>query len=98
MIMPCMMFLGNLVYVLMAVAGGFFVATGRFLLGDMQAFLQYIRSFNQPINQLSSIANTLQSTIASAERIFEILEQPEEVAEALSPSTTSSSATPRTIS
>ncbi len=85
MIMPCMMFLGNLGYVLMAVAGGFFVATGRFLLGDMQAFLQYIRSFNQPINQLSSIANTLQSTIASAERIFEILEQPEEVAEAQSP-------------
>lgn len=82
MIMPCMMFLGNLGYVLMAVAGGFFVAGGQFRLGDMQAFLQYVRQFNQPINQLSSIANTLQSTIASAERIFEILEQPEEVPEA----------------
>jgi len=85
MIMPLMNFLGNLGYVLMCVVGGIFVSNGRISLGSMQAFLQYIRQFNMPITQTSNIANVIQSTIASAERIFEILDEKEEVPEASNP-------------
>ncbi|MDL2273219.1 ABC transporter ATP-binding protein/permease [Oscillospiraceae bacterium OttesenSCG-928-G22] len=77
-IMPLMQFLGNLGYVAMCVGGGILVAAGRFVIGDMQAFMQYVRQFNQPITAISNIANVIQSTIASAERIFNLLDEPEE--------------------
>ena len=84
-IMPTMSFLSNLNYVAIAVIGGVQVATGRMSLGDVQAFIQYSRSFTQPIMQTASIANLLQSTIASAERVFELLDAEEEVPEAAVP-------------
>ena len=84
-IMPTMNFLSNLNYVAIAVIGGVQVATGRMSLGDVQAFIQYSRSFTQPITQTASIANLLQSTMASAERVFELLDEAEEVPEAAVP-------------
>ena len=69
-IMPAMMFVGNLVYVAIAVVGGLFVAGGTMTLGDVQAFIQYSRQFTQPLSQLGSMANLLQSGVASAERVF----------------------------
>ncbi|HSU79814.1 MAG TPA: ABC transporter ATP-binding protein [Candidatus Angelobacter sp.] len=84
-IMPLMMFIGNIGYVLIAVVGGIFV-TGRLItIGDVQAFLQYSRQFSQPITQVANIANVIQSTIASAERVFELLDETKEVADPLSP-------------
>lgn len=85
LIMPLNQFLGNFGYVLMCVLGGIFVATGRISLGDMQAFLQYVRQFSMPITQTSNIANVIQSSIASAERIFQILDEPEEIPEVPAP-------------
>ena len=82
LIMPLNRLLGNFGYVLVCVVGGMFVANGSMRLGDVQAFMQYVRQFNQPIQQTSNMMNTLQSTIASAERIFEILDEPEEPKEA----------------
>ena len=73
-----MMFLGNLNFVAIAVIGGLRVASGAMSLGDIQAFIQYSRQFTQPITQLASMANVLQSGIASAERIFELLDAEEE--------------------
>ncbi|MGL4346018.1 MAG: ABC transporter ATP-binding protein [Cellulosilyticaceae bacterium] len=81
LIMPLMMFINNIGYVLVAVIGGILVTQGRINIGDIQAFIQYSRQFTQPINQLANIANILQSTVASAERVFEILDAPEEVPE-----------------
>ena len=77
-IMPSLSFLNNLNYVGIAVIGGLRVAQGRISLGDVQAFIQYSRQFTQPIVQTASIANTLQSTVASAERVFELLDAEEE--------------------
>ena len=77
-IMPAMMFVGNLVYVVIAVIGGIFVANGSMSLGDVQAFIQYSRQFTQPLSQLGSMANLLQSGVASAERVFEVLDAEEE--------------------
>ncbi len=77
-IMPSLSFLNNLNYVGIAVIGGLRVAQGRISLGDVQAFIQYSRQFTQPIAQTASIANTLQSAVASAERVFELLDAPEE--------------------
>ncbi len=74
MIMPSMMFVGNLVYVAIAVVGGLQVANGTMRLGDVQAFIQYSRQFTQPLTQLGSMANLLQSGVASAERVFELLD------------------------
>jgi len=85
MIMPIMHFLGNLGYVAMCIVGGIFVSRRTISLGDMQAFMQYVRLFNQPITQTSNIANVIQSTIASAERVFDILNAEEEVPEAANP-------------
>ncbi len=85
MIMPIMQFLGNLGYVAMCIMGGISVAAGRINLGDMQAFMQYVRMFNQPISQTANLANVIQSTVASAERIFEILDEEEEVPETSDP-------------
>ncbi|MCC6376565.1 MAG: ABC transporter ATP-binding protein [Microbacteriaceae bacterium] len=73
-IMPSMMFVGNLVYVLIAVVGGLQVAGGAMRLGDIQAFIQYSRQFTQPLAQLGSMANLLQSGVASAERVFAVLD------------------------
>ena len=77
-IMPAMMFVGNLVYVAIAVVGGLMVAAGTMRLGDVQAFIQYSRQFTQPLSQLGSMANLLQSGVASAERIFELLDADEQ--------------------
>jgi ATP-binding cassette subfamily B multidrug efflux pump len=78
LIMPIMMFIGNLNYVLVAVIGGLRVATGALSLGEVQAFIQYSRQFTQPLAQVASMANLLQSGVASAERVFELLDAPEE--------------------
>ena len=77
-IMPSMNFVGNLVYVFVAVVGGLKVATGTLSLGDVQASIQYTRQFAQPLGQLGSMANLLQSGVASAERVFELLDAPEQ--------------------
>jgi ATP-binding cassette subfamily B protein len=81
LIMPIMMFIGNLNYVLVAVIGGLRVASGALSLGEVQAFIQYSRQFTQPLSQVASMANLLQSGVASAERVFELLDAPEEDAE-----------------
>lgn len=80
-IMPAMMFIGNLNYVAIAVVGGLRVANGTMSLGDVQAFIQYSRQFTQPLTQVASMANLLQSGVASAERVFEVLDAEEQVAE-----------------
>jgi ATP-binding cassette subfamily B multidrug efflux pump len=82
MIFPIMMFVGNIGYVLVAVVGGYLVTRGSLALGDLQAFIQYSRQFSMPITQLSSMANTIQLTIASAERVFELLDEAEEPSDA----------------
>ncbi|WP_379130105.1 ABC transporter ATP-binding protein [Paenibacillus sp. sgz500958] len=81
MIMPLMMFIGNLGYVLVCVVGGIFVTKKAIEVGDIQAFIQYSRQFTMPITQTANIANIIQSTIASAERVFELLDEAEEVPE-----------------
>jgi ATP-binding cassette subfamily B multidrug efflux pump len=81
LIMPMMMFIGNLNYVVIAVLGGLRVANGTMSLGDVQAFIQYSRQFTQPLTQLASMANLLQSGVASAERVFELLDAEEEPVE-----------------
>jgi ATP-binding cassette subfamily B protein len=82
MIMPLMMSIGNIGYVFVSVIGGILVAQRAIAIGDVQAFLQYARQFTQPITQLANIANIIQSTMASAERVFELLDEQEEVPEA----------------
>jgi len=77
LIMPMMHFINNLGYLMVSVVGGLFVTRGWIVIGDVQAFIQYARLFNQPIVQLATIANVIQSTIASAERVFELLAQEE---------------------
>jgi ATP-binding cassette subfamily B protein len=77
-IMPSMMFVGNLVYVAIAVVGGLFVARGAMTLGGVQAFIQYSRQFTQPLGQLGSMANLMQSGVASAERVFQLLDAEEQ--------------------
>jgi ATP-binding cassette subfamily B multidrug efflux pump len=81
MIQPAMMFIGNLNYVLVAVVGGLRVATGAISLGEVQAFIQYSRQFSQPLTQVASMANLLQSGVASAERVFQLLDAEEQAAD-----------------
>jgi ATP-binding cassette subfamily B multidrug efflux pump len=81
-IMPTMMFVGNIGFVLTAVIGGVLVTRRAISIGDVQAFIQYGRQFSMPITQLSGIANTIQLTIVSAERVFELLDEPEETPDA----------------
>lgn len=88
LIQPAMMFLGNLNFVAIAVIGGLRVSSGAMSLGDVQAFIQYSRQFTQPLTQLASMANVLQSGIASAERVFELLDAPEQSPDAPVPETT----------
>ena len=78
-IMPMMNFVSNLGYVLIAVVGGIFAANGQISIGDILAFIQYSQQFTWPIVQTANIANVIQSTIASAERVFELLDEPEEI-------------------
>ncbi len=78
LMMPMMRFIGNLGYVFVVILGGWLAVRGRITVGDIQAFMQYVRSFTQPITQLANISNVLQQMVAAAERIFEFLEQPEE--------------------
>ncbi len=79
--MPSMTFVSNLNYVAIAVIGGLKVASGTMTLGDVQAFIQYSRQFTQPITQIASMMNLLQSGVASAERVFELLDAEEQSAE-----------------
>ncbi|WP_446750601.1 ABC transporter ATP-binding protein [Streptomyces sp. WZ-12] len=84
-IQPAMMFIGNLNYVLVAVVGGLRVASGALSLGDVQAFIQYSRQFSQPLTQVAAMANLVQSGVASAERVFELLDAPEQDPDAEQP-------------
>lgn len=85
LMMPIMNFIGNLGYVVVAILGGWLTARGTISLGDIQAFIQYVRSFTQPIAQIANVSNTFQSTAAAAERVFGFLEEKEEVADAIVP-------------
>jgi ATP-binding cassette subfamily B multidrug efflux pump len=78
-IQPAMMFLGNLGYVAVAVVGGLRVTSGSLTIGDVQAFLQYMRQFSMPLTQMAAMVNLLQSGVASAERVFELLDAPEQI-------------------
>ncbi|HET8586802.1 MAG TPA: ABC transporter ATP-binding protein, partial [Candidatus Limnocylindria bacterium] len=84
-IQPSLFFLGNVNYVLVAVVGGLRVASGAMTLGDVQAFIQYSRQFSQPLTQVASMANLLQSGVASAERVFQLLDAPEQSPEPQAP-------------
>lgn len=79
MIMPIMSFIGNLGYVMVAIAGGYFTIKGKIKVGDIQSFIQYNKQFTQPLSQVAQISNMIQSMMASAERIFEFLNSEEEV-------------------
>ena len=85
LMMPVMMFIGNLGYVAVCILGGWLVIQKAITLGDIQAFIQYVRSFTQPLTQLANISNVLQQTAAAAERVFEFLGQEEEIAETAQP-------------
>jgi ATP-binding cassette subfamily B protein len=78
LVSPATVFIGNISYVAVAVVGGLQVATGQITLGSIQAFIQYVRQFNQPLTQVAGMYNTLQSGVASAERVFELLDAEEE--------------------
>lgn len=85
LIMPASTFIGNISYAAVAVLGGLRVASGTITLGDVQAFIQYSRQFSQPVTQIASMVNMLQSGVASAERVFELLDVQEEVQDELEP-------------
>lgn len=95
LVSPITTFIGNISYVGVAVVGGIQVATGQISLGSIQAFIQYVRQFNQPLTQIASMYNTMQSGMASAERVFEFLDADEEMAEAASAPVRSTDATDR---
>jgi len=84
-IQPAMMLVGNINYVLVAVVGGLRVASGALSIGDVQAFIQYSRQFSQPLSQVASMANLVQSGVASAERVFELFDAPEQSPEPQTP-------------
>lgn len=85
LMMPIMTFIGNLGYVAVVVVGGYLTVRNTITVGDIQAFIQYVRNFNMPLTQLANISNVLQQTAAAAERVFEFLEEPEEVQETVNP-------------
>jgi ATP-binding cassette subfamily B multidrug efflux pump len=85
LLFPIMNFVGNLGYVAICVLGGYLVVKGSIPIGDIQAFIQYMRSFTQPITQIANISNILQGTIAAAERVFEFLAEPEEIPDTENP-------------
>jgi ATP-binding cassette, subfamily B, multidrug efflux pump len=80
-IMPLMNLINNFSYVIVCVVGGVLAISGRIMIGDVQAFIQYSRSFTQPIAQVAQIANVIQSTIAAAERVYEVLDEEEEISD-----------------
>ena len=82
---PVMNFVGNLGYVAICILGGYLAIKGVITVGDIQAFIQYVRSFTQPIMQIANISNIFQQTAASAERVFQFLAEPEEVADTATP-------------
>lgn len=82
MMMPIMGFVGNVGYVLVCILGGYLAVNNQIEIGDIQAFIQYMRSFTQPLSQMASISNTLQSTAAASERVFIFLDEEEEIKEA----------------
>lgn len=82
---PIMNFVGNLGYVIVSIMGGYYASTGAITVGNIQSFIQYMRSFTQPISQMANISNILQSTMAAAERVFELLDEKEEVPETDTP-------------
>jgi len=84
-IMPLMRFVGNLSYVLIAISGGIMTINGAISLGDVQALIQYSTQFTQPITMLANITNLIQSTMASAERVFELLDEEEQIPEVAKP-------------
>jgi len=85
LMMPIMGFVGNLSYVVVSILGGWMAARGRITVGDIQAFVQYVRMFTQPMGQLANIANILQQTAAAAERVFEFLDEAEETPDTANP-------------
>ncbi|MBN2156895.1 MAG: ABC transporter ATP-binding protein [Candidatus Lokiarchaeota archaeon] len=85
LMMPIMTFIGNLGYVVVAVLGGILTANGTITLGNIQAFIQYVRTFTRPLTQIANISNTFQQTAAAAERVFEFLEEEEEIADSKTP-------------
>ncbi len=87
LMMPIMQFVGNIGYVGICILGGYLAIRSKVSIGDIQAFIQYVRQFNQPIAQTAQIANVLQSTAAAAERIFDFLAEPEQLPETISPKT-----------
>ncbi|MGE2736690.1 ABC transporter ATP-binding protein [Mycolicibacterium vaccae] len=82
LVSPATIFIGNISYVAVAVIGGLQVATGQITLGSIQAFIQYVRQFNQPLTQIAGMYNTMQSGVASAERVFDLLDAEEETPDA----------------
>ncbi|SDS04826.1 ATP-binding cassette, subfamily B [Paenibacillaceae bacterium GAS479] len=89
MMMPIMSFIGNLGYVAICILGGYLAVNGRISVGDIQAFIQYMRQFTQPIAQVANISNVLQQTVAAAERVFEFLAEEEEPADTTTPASAS---------
>ncbi|NMB62804.1 MAG: ABC transporter ATP-binding protein [Chloroflexi bacterium] len=85
LMMPIMTFIGNLGYVVVCILGGYLAFQNAITVGDIQAFIQYVRSFTQPITQIANISNTLQQTAAAAERVFEFLSEPEEISDTTDP-------------
>ncbi len=83
--MPLINFVGNIGFVLVCIVGGYLAVNGRITIGSIQAFLQYIRTFNQPLMQLANIANVLQSTAAASERVFEVLNEEDEAPDSDTP-------------
>jgi len=86
-IMPIMRLVSNLSYVAVSILGGYYAIQGTVTVGDIQAFIQYVRQFNNPLMQIANISNVLQQTAAAAERVFEFINEPEEVAETENPIT-----------
>jgi ATP-binding cassette subfamily B multidrug efflux pump len=85
LLFPIMNFVGNLGYVGICILGGYLAVNGKITLGDIQAFIQYVRSFTQPIAQIANISNVLQQTMAAAERVFQFLAEPEEIPDTTTP-------------
>jgi ATP-binding cassette subfamily B multidrug efflux pump len=85
LLFPIMNFVGNLGYVAISIMGGYLAVKGSITIGDIQAFIQYVRSFTQPISQIANISNVLQQTMAAAERVFQFLAEPEEIPDTLNP-------------
>lgn len=85
---PIMNFIANLGYVVICIMGGFYASSGKITVGNIQSFIQYMRQFTNPITQLANVSNMLQSMIAACERVFEFLEEPEEVADTNNPQST----------